>query len=86
MSNPRIPKDRSYTVAAWVAMDLAPWKRDETCEWTYKRDEGDLTVYAKTKEDALLAISAHGFRNLDPDKCRKTSYKLSEHIKRNEIK
>lgn len=86
MTNPRIPKDKSYTVAAWVTADVAPWRADESCEWTYKREEGDLTVFAKTAKEALETIRAHGFQNLNPKMLHQTSGKLTDYLKKNEIK
>ena len=79
------PKDKSYQVAGWVMQDLA-WTAKDACEWTYKRDAGDISVFARTKKEALDTIRAHGFENLDPKRLAQTSGKLIDFLKKEEIK
>ena len=57
------------------------WKPDNQYEWTYKREEGDIVVFAETKEEALLTIRQHGFLVTDPTKCVKTGGSLAEILK-----
>lgn len=47
----------------------------QICEWTYKREAGDLVVHARTAVEALRFIAAHGFTNLNPKNLSQTSGK-----------
>lgn len=87
-SNPRIPNSKSnIKVAAWVDFDNVPWRASNAVEWTYQRGEdGDLVVFARTKEEAIATIEGHGFRNLSLSKLKQTGGTLTDYLKREEIK
>lgn len=59
---------------------------DNTVEFTYKRDQGDLVVYAHNKLEALATIRQFGFLVTEPDRIRQTGVSVTEHIKRSQIK
>lgn len=73
-------------VAAWVDYEDLPWAVKDVAEWTYKRPEGDLTVFASNPKKALEVMAAHGFRNLDAKFLVQTGGRLADHLKRTEIK
>ncbi len=82
MTNPRIPKlrDGSMKVAGWVEVQEAPWKVSDCCEWTYPSEMGDLTTFARNREEAAAALKAHGYVNVDKRKFRQTGGKLSDYL------
>lgn len=86
MAASRTPKDKSYTVAGWVTKEAALWDVRDVCEWTYKRQEGDINVFARTAKEALDTMRAHGFNNLDEKKLVQTGGRLTDHLKKSEIK
>lgn len=57
------------------------WGAPEWVEWTYERDEGDIVVYAPTKQEALAMMKQHGFIQLDPDRIKRTGPTMSERMK-----
>lgn len=77
--------ESNIKVAGWVEFEK-PWKVTDVCEWTYKRDEGDLVIFARTAAEALATIEAHGFTNLDHTKLAQTSGRLTDYLKKSEIK
>jgi hypothetical protein len=54
--------------------------------WVYPRDEGDIEVFAKTKEEAVAAIRAGGFLVTEPGRIRFGGARLTDHLKREQIK
>ncbi len=50
-------------------------------EWVYERPEGDLTLYAETREDALRCLREdHGLTGLDPAKMKLRGRRLTDAI------
>jgi hypothetical protein len=64
-------------VAGWVER---VWSAKDCCEWTYKRPEGDLVVYAMDEIDALETLRNHGFRKLDSKNLVRTGSTLAERL------
>jgi len=62
----------------WKMSDA--WRAASLAEWTYARPEGDLIVFAESKEEALLTIRQHGFLIVYPDNLRRTGRNLAEHL------
>jgi hypothetical protein len=48
-----------------VPFDAAQWH-----EWEYERPQGDLCIYAPTKEHAIAELQAHGITNINPAKLK----------------
>jgi len=68
-------------VAGWVAAEESPsWKAADCCEWTYPHEMGDLTVFARTREEAMAALKGHGYINVDARKFRQTGGKLADYL------
>ena len=61
-------------------------RADKWLEWVYERKEGDIEVFAPTKEDALRTIAEHGFIGINPDKLKMAKRKLSDILKKEGIK
>lgn len=53
-------------------------------EWEYERKEGDISVFAPTKEDAIRTMAENGFTNVNPKKLKKCD-RLLEDVLRKEI-
>ena len=49
-------------MAKEVTFDASQW-----VEWVYPRDRGDLTVFAPTRELAVIELRKNGYR-VNPDK------------------
>ncbi len=50
-------------------------------EWVYERPQGDLTVYAETREDALRCLREdHGLTGLDSTKMKLRGKRLTDAI------
>lgn len=66
-------------------MAVKPWKADDSLEWTYERDEGDIVVFARTAKEALDTIKEHGFTNLKPQRLKATGRRLTDELKKEGI-
>ena len=51
-----------------------------SAEYTYDRPEGDVIVFACSKKQAIETLQANGFRNIDPDRLKRTGKTLAEHL------
>jgi len=55
-------------------------------EWRYTRSKGDIEVFAPTKAEALRLIRETGMvKRIDESKLKRTSGKLSDHLKKEGI-
>jgi len=66
-------------------MAAKKWKADESLEWTYERDEGDLVVFAHNATEALATLRLHGFDKLNPKRLKATGRRLSDELKKERI-
>jgi hypothetical protein len=62
------------------------WQPADCVEWTYARPEGDLVVFARDATEAAMTIMGHGFRIVDPKKLKQTSTRLTDVLKKEEIR
>ena len=63
---------------------MLKWKASDDVEWTYKRNEGDLLVYAPTKERAMETLKEHGFLYLEERNMYRSGPTLQELLERKE--
>jgi len=62
------------------------FKADDSLEWTYERDEGDLVVFARTPSEAIRTIKEHGFAKLDPKRLKATGRILTDELIKEKIR
>ncbi len=60
-----------------------PWAASQDVQWTYKRPQGDIEVWAKTKSEAIQTIHQFGFTVIDPKDVVQTSaaYTMQDMLK-----
>lgn len=63
-----------------MTRNLKPWRAADAVEWTYERDEGDIVVFARSAEEAMLTLENNGFRKLDAKKLKRTGKTLAEYL------
>ena len=55
-------------------------------EWCYSRSRGDIEVFAPNESEALRLVKETGLvKHVDPKRLKRTSDKLSNHLKKEEI-
>lgn len=55
-------------------------------EWEFQRDEGDITTFAPTAEDAIRTMAENGFTGIKPEQLVKRNRLLVDVLKREAIK
>ena len=57
------------------------WTPVQCVQWTYKRQEGDIEVFARNEKEAFETLAMNGFGHLkDRSKLRRTGKTLQEHL------
>ncbi len=54
-------------------------------EWIYPRPEGDIVVWAATREEAISTIRLHGFLVTAPERMKRGGTKLTAVLKKEGI-
>jgi hypothetical protein len=64
---------------------IKPFDASQWIEWEYRRKEGDVSVFASTKAEAIETLKASGFININPKKMFKLNRLVSDVLKKDEI-
>jgi hypothetical protein len=54
-------------------------------EWEYERPEGNITVYAPTKAEAIRTMAENGFSGLNAKKLKRRDHLLTDLLKKDAL-
>lgn len=66
-------KQKEWDAPLEYKLDPSQW-----LEWEYARPEGDITVFAPTRDEAVRVMAENGFTNVDPEKVTKRDRLLAD--------